>query len=182
MIKNDCAFGSKQDLKIKGHDGVQWKLELEVSVGGKEGWGWGLLPLIQDGEGALGLQGRVWEGLGGGQRGLALSQHSLLPLLSPCPPGPQRPAAAFSDRLPSFRPLPSLPALPAFSWCPSPVPLSLLGPFLCPSLDTAPCAHSLPSQLTPFPPAPLLQGGPNCRSHVVLVTSPACMWPYSLTL
>ena len=32
MIKNDCAFGSKQDLKIKGHDGVQWKLELEVSV------------------------------------------------------------------------------------------------------------------------------------------------------
>ena len=38
LINKVCAFGSKQDLKIKGRDGVQWKLELEVSVGGREGW------------------------------------------------------------------------------------------------------------------------------------------------
>lgn len=53
-------------------------------MGGREGWGWGLLPLIQDGEGALGLQRGVgvWEGLAGGQCRLAVSWHHPLPLLS----------------------------------------------------------------------------------------------------
>ena len=96
-------------------------------MGGREGWGWGLLPLIQDGEGALGLLGQVCEGLTGGHAAPACSQLAP-PTSRPLRPRPPACLALNHLLLPSltvslFPPLPSLPALPTFPWCPQLRPL-----------------------------------------------------------
>lgn len=153
------------EIRAGGLSGLEGGVGLGASAP-DPGWGGGAGPA----EGGGGLGGA------GGRAVPACCQ-----LAPPTPPSlrPCLPARLVLNHLllPSLTVFPLSTSSPHFQLslpspgAPSLIPLFLLGPFSCPSLDTAPCARSLPSWLTLPTPAPLLQNGPNCRSHVVLVTS-----------